>query len=124
GQRNSAPIAGVEQVNSHMFRVHLVNVVAPFDAILEFTDTDNVNGARHVVVNPADDQPPDVEVQVEVVRRASQGYLVTPSAMVPFSGKVRDDRGIAQVEYNYAITRIDPQPGTRAQAILVAGLIS
>lgn len=120
---NATLNAKVEQVDGHLFRVLLPNVISQFDAILEFTDTDNVNGARHVVVNPAEDQPPDVEVQVEVVRRTSQGYLVTPSAMVPFSGKVRDDRGISRIDYVYSLTRLDATAGTRAHALLIAGLV-
>ncbi len=115
--------AKVEQVDQHLFRVHLPKVTAQFDAIFEFTDTDNVNGARHVVVNPAEDQPPDVEVQVEVARRGSQGYLVTPVAMVPMSGKVRDDRGLSRVAYHYTLARIDAPAVTTAQALTLAGLI-
>src|SRR5262249_28818838 len=32
-------------------------------------------------------------VFVDVVRKTSQGYMITPSAMIPFSGPARDERG-------------------------------
>ena len=46
-----------------------------------------------VVIRPAEDTPPDVDVEVEVIRKTNQGYLCTPRARIPFSGKIRDDHG-------------------------------
>jgi hypothetical protein len=73
------------------------NVRLPQDVTFDFVDTDNVR-AGGVVINP---QPgvPDVNVMVEVIRKTPQGYMITPMARVPFSGKVLDDRGLDAVNF-------------------------
>ena len=82
GVRLKTPADGVTltQPGDETFQVACDNVTTPLDLTLEFTDTDGVIGQRQVIVRPLDDLPPDVDVQVEVVRRTSQGYLVTPLA--------------------------------------------
>ena len=79
----------------------------PIDLTFEFTDTDGVSGQRHVVIKPTPDVPPDVNVQIEVLRKTSQGYMCTFTALVPFSGTVRDDHGLADVEYVYNVTQLE-----------------
>jgi hypothetical protein len=113
----------VEQTDTHHFQARLPNVKVPIDLTFEFTDTDNVTGRRRVIITPAEDQPPEVDVQIEVIRKTNQGYLVTPSAMVPFSGKVRDDHGVTRVEYLYMVSRVEAAPSPRARAALVAAAL-
>src|SRR5262249_45125506 len=58
-----------------------------------------------LIIKPVEDTPPEVDAQVEVVRKTGQGYLVTPAASVPMSGRIRDDHGLAQVHYSYLLQR-------------------
>src|SRR5262249_35981560 len=37
--------------------------------------------------------------------KTGQGYLVTPGASVPMSGRIRDDHGLAQAHYSYVLER-------------------
>jgi hypothetical protein len=106
------------------FRVEFAKVTATIDFIFEMKDQYNVVGYRHVVVKPVEDLAPEVDVQVEVVRKTNQGYMITPRAMVYFSGKVKDDHGVSHAEYGYALMRIEAQPPTnKLQALLTARLI-
>jgi hypothetical protein len=98
-------------------------VTTPIDFIFEFRDTDNVAGSRHVVIKPMEDQAPEVEVQVEVIRKTNQGYMVTPMALVPFSGKVHDDRGLAGLEFVYTVRRMESASDKAFRATVAAGLV-
>ncbi len=97
----------VDQLDARAFRGRFDHVSAPVDFVFRFTDTDGVVGQRHIIIRPIEDLAPEVDVQIEVVRRTSQGYMVTPTAMIPFSGKVRDDRGLSEVKYAYALSAAD-----------------
>jgi hypothetical protein len=90
----------------------------------EFVDTDNVVGRRQVRIRPQEDLPPEVNVQVEIVsaRKSPQGYMVTPQAQIPFSGVVRDDRGLASIEFLYALTRSDSGELGDRPPLLVAAM--
>jgi hypothetical protein len=112
----------VEQSDDHTFHARFDHVTAPVDVIFRFIDTDGVAGQRHVVIRPVEDSPPEVDAQIEVVRKTSQGYMVTPMAQVPFSGKVRDDRGLAKVEYAYTVAGADAAADAGARAAAAAGL--
>jgi hypothetical protein len=112
-----APLA---QLDSRAFRGQFDHVTAPVDFVFRFTDTDGVVGQRHIIIRPVEDLAPEVEVQVEVVRRTNQGYMVTPMAMVPFSGKVRDDHGLAEVKYAYALSGADTGTDPSSRSVLAA----
>lgn len=120
---SAAPPEPVEQIDEHQFQIRLPGVKAVIDLTFEITDTDNVTGQRRVIVTPAEDLPPEVDVQIEVVRKTNQGYLVSPQARVPFSGKVRDDHGVSKVEYLYTVARIEAAPSPRARAALMAAAV-
>src|SRR5262249_28337153 len=79
------------------------NLSSLVDFNVRMTDTDGVAGGRHLIIKPVEDTPPEVDAQVEVVRKTGQGYLVTPAASVPMSGRIRDDHGLAQVRYSYLL---------------------
>lgn len=108
----------LEQVDATTFRTRFRNLTRPVDVVFEFTDADGVGGQRHVVLKPVPDLPPEVDVQVEVLRKTNQGYLCTPWALVPFSGKVRDDRGLSDVEYAYVLSRAEESPKANPSAVL------
>ncbi|HLN27627.1 MAG TPA: hypothetical protein VK395_07765 [Gemmataceae bacterium] len=114
---NAAIKAQVRQADPQSFEVRFENVTAPIDFVFEFTDTDNVIGSRPVVIKPIDDTPPDVDVQVEVLRKVNQTYLVSVGGKIPFSGKIRDDHGLQDVEYVYNLTSPAAQALANAKAV-------
>jgi hypothetical protein len=69
----------------------------------EFTDTDGVRNTREIQIQVAEDQPPVVEVMVDVVRKVGPYYYVTPVAKVPFNpdSVIRDDFGLSNLTYSY-----------------------
>jgi hypothetical protein len=95
--------------DAQSFDVRFENIIAPLDFEFEFIDTDDVVGRRHVMIKPIEDLPPDVDTVLEVLRKTSQGYLATPSARIPFSGKIRDDHGLSEVDYAYTLISLDAQ---------------
>jgi hypothetical protein len=131
GVRILPPRQGVAEVKApitlldeHTFQTRFDNVHTPLDFVFEFTDTDNVVGLRHLVIRPLDDNPPEVDVQVDVIRKTKDGLMVTPFALVPFSGKVRDDHGLAAVNYVCTLTRLEGQGAeTGGRAILLLGAL-
>lgn len=80
---------------------------AVIDFELVFTDTDNITGTRSIVIKPLEDLQPDADVSVEVIRKTNAGYLVTPKARIPFSGKVGDDHGLNTVDYVYTLAPLE-----------------
>jgi hypothetical protein len=116
--------AKVELLDDRNFRTRFDNVRTPLDFVFEFTDTDGVVGLRHVVVKPQPDAPPEVDAQVEVIRKTNQGYLITPFALVPFSGKVRDDHGLDEVNYVCTLTRLENQGEAGGKTILLLSTLA
>jgi hypothetical protein len=109
-REGSAPVSPAIRVTGPTsFEARFDNVTSTYDFAFELTDTDHVSGLRSVVIKPTDDAPPDVDVAVEYIRRTNQGYMVTPIAGIPFSGKVRDDHGLEKVEYAYELATLDAQ---------------
>src|SRR5262249_46384063 len=111
--------ADVRMLDDHTFQTEFPNVRTTLDFVFEFTDTDNVVGLRHVIIKPLDDTAPDVDVQVEVVRKTNQGFMVSPKAVIPFSGKVRDDHGLVSADYACTVTRMDSGAETGGRALLL-----
>jgi hypothetical protein len=124
--RKGAPevAAVVEQPDEHTFRTRLPRVHAAVEFIYEFTDSDGVGGTRHISIRPIEDLPPELDAQVEVIRRTSEGYMVTPVARIPFSGKVRDDRGLADVHYEYSVARVESPAAAGSRAAVVATVVT
>ena len=95
---------------------------AAFDLVL--TDADGVTSRRAVLFQVVDDQPPQVEVAVEGLRKAPGGYLCTAKAGVPFVKEafVRDDTGLATVVFAFTATRQESAAvaGLQAQAVMTA----
>jgi hypothetical protein len=50
---------------------------------------------------------PRVFSAVEVVRKIPQGYVVTPTALIPFAAEARDERGLQRVAYVVTAARLD-----------------
>jgi hypothetical protein len=118
-REGSAPITSPVQLKGdNVFEVRFDNVTALLDFQIELTDTDNVSGKRHVLIKPLEDTPPELDVLVEVIRKTNQGYLVTPKARIPFSGKVRDDHGLDRLEYYFTYISLDAQGLALARPIV------
>ena len=72
------PIAGVKEghpveiVDARTFKVRFPSVTGTIDFAFEFTDENNVTGFRHVIIKPVEDAPPEVDVQLEVLRKTQQ----------------------------------------------------
>jgi hypothetical protein len=118
-KEGSAPITPLVRLTSESsFEVRFDNLTATLDFILELTDTDNVIGLRPVLIKPTDDSPPDVNVQVEYVRKTREGYKVTPLAELRFAGRVQDDHGLEKIDYAYELIPLDHRaPGALGAAI-------
>jgi hypothetical protein len=118
----SSPIRAPVDLGSdgQSFRVRFDKVASPLDFVIELKDTDNVIALRHVVIKPLEDLPPEVDVQVEVLRKVREYYLATARARIPFSGKVRDDHGLNDVDFEYTVASIRSQ--TAGEAGQVAGM--
>jgi hypothetical protein len=113
----------IEQLDDQSFRVRFANVTTPIDFVFEFRDTDNVAGTRHVVIRPTEDQPPEVDVQVEVIRKTNQGFMITPLALIPFSGKVLDDRGLVGLDFVYTQRRAESAADKTFRALIAASAV-
>jgi len=111
------------------FSVAFTNIRHRLDFDFDFTDSDGVVGRRHIVIEPEMDAAPELDVFVDVVRKTAQGYLITAQAMVPwsgperaagggerFNGRVRDRRGLSDVQYNFNYSRVESQGVNRARA--------
>ncbi|MBY0523355.1 MAG: hypothetical protein K2R98_08145 [Gemmataceae bacterium] len=112
--KNVAPVQLSD--DKRTFETNFTNVTSRIDFDFVFTDTDGVMGRRHVTIQPAEDVSPEVEVLVEVIRKTNQGYMITPSAMVPFAGRIRDDHGIDKLQYHYAYSGLEAGNITRTRA--------
>lgn len=64
----------------------------------------NVTTTRSFLIQVLQDQPPTVEVAVDVIRKVGNFYMVTPQARIPFNPDsfVKDDRGLSKVEYTFS----------------------
>ena len=106
------------------FQVEFSNIQRTHDFLFEFNDEDNVRGKRHVRIRPVDDLPPRFEgdVGLGVVLRkprargaearavqgtAADGYLITPDALLPFLGQIRDDHGLTRVSWVFEVETVD-----------------
>ena len=101
------------------FSIDLPNVVKPYEFVLEFNDRDNVKGKRRLRVQPIDDRPPEVlDVELDAVLRkprfrsdtgrahvGADGFLVTPDALLPFKGTLRDDYGLTRASWVHEVER-------------------
>lgn len=93
---------------------------------LTLVDPDGVTSTRTVTIQVVEDQPPVVELGVDVLRKRGSEYLVTPIARVPFVPEsfVRDDHALSKVEYQFAYSQVDAKEVVALQAQVVAGLFA
>jgi septum formation topological specificity factor MinE len=95
-----------------------------FDYIL--TDLDSVSAKRSITIQVNEDQPPLVEVGVDVLRKVGSSHMCTPIAMIPFlsESRIADDTGLSKVEYEFTYTKAESSIVSTVQAGLAGGLAS
>jgi hypothetical protein len=108
---------------SKEFSVSLRNVVKPYEFLFEFNNLDNVKGRRRIRIQPIDDRPPEIiDVELEVVLRKPRfkaepgkatagsgidGFLITPDALLPFKGTLRDDYGLTKAAWVHEVEQVE-----------------
>jgi hypothetical protein len=83
-----------------------------------------VVGYRTVIIRPAEEHFPDVDLEPLVVRKTKDGLMVTPKARIPFNGKVTDKFGLSEVRMAYTLAPVEiggPSQGVEA-ALLAASV--
>lgn len=95
-----------------------------FDVTL--VDDDDVATTRAVIVQVNEDQVPQVELAVDVLRKQGNAFLVTPVARVPFltESKVKDDAGLSKVVFAYTYQQVDAAVTVEAKLPLLAGVFA
>ncbi|MFO0938085.1 MAG: hypothetical protein U0798_16400 [Gemmataceae bacterium] len=95
-----------------------------FDVTL--VDPDGVANTRTVTIQVVDDQPPVVELGVDILRKKGNEYLVTPIARVPFVTEsfIRDDHALSKVEFTFAYSQVDAKEVVALQARAVLNLVA
>ena len=86
-------------------------------------DTDGIQSVRPVAIQAVDDQAPAVEL-ADVCAQVGNSYLCTVRARVPFvkDSIIRDDTGLAKVEYQFTVARIETQAVLGLQTQAAAGI--
>ena len=121
--RRCTPVQKVELGDDQKtFSTSFRNVVKTIEFNFEFMDRDNVGGKRRIVIRPVDDRAPEVfDVEMTAGLRkplradpgkssqgaAADGFLITPDALVPFKGTLRDDYGLTQANWHYDVEPIE-----------------
>lgn len=94
----------------------------PVEFKVTWTNRYNVSTTRSILIQVTQDQPPVVEVGVDVIRKLGPTYLVTPKARIPFNPDsfIKDDHGLSKVEYvfNYSAEDSDTVRGLRTKYAL------
>lgn len=122
----NVPLVEVMQQDKRTFETTFNNVDRLYDFQFEFIDEDNVKGKRRVIIEPVDDKAPDVTLELDpqvVLRKAAQqkgprnadadGYLVTPDALIPFKGMIRDDYALTDAKWLYETKQVDIELGSK-----------
>ena len=99
-----------------------IRELAEFEYTL--TDMDGVTAKRAITIQVNEDQPPLVELAVDVLRKVGNSYMCTPIAMIPFvtESRVSDDTGLSKVEYEFVYTKVESSIVSTVQAQLAGGL--
>ena len=118
------PLTVAPAGDTFTIRFAAVAVNAEFDIVM--TDEDGVRAKRSVLIQVTDDQPPQVELAVDVLRKVGNAYLCTPRARVPFvkDSILRDDTGLSRVEFQFTVTRLEAQVVVGLQVQAVAGVFA
>ena len=114
------------EVHGKTFSLRLEEVRREFDFQIIFTDKDGVVNQRQVILRPREDLAPELlDVQPDsIIRKNKEGtYIVSVKARIPFTGKVQDDNGLADLRYAFTLAKLDSASRINVAALLtLAGL--
>jgi hypothetical protein len=98
-------LAALQLADPHTFRFRLKEIAnADLRLRLEFEDTDGIEGQRRLVITATPDKEPEfVHLTFEGVRRE----MITAKAIIPFTGRIRDDHGLLGLAYEAKVLRPD-----------------
>ncbi len=107
------------------YSVRFDNIAKTLDFNVEYHDEDNVKGKRRFRIRPIDDLPPEIiSAELGAILRKPRfktepgktgggtsidGYLITPDALLPFGGTLRDDYGLTRADWLFETELVDFQ---------------
>jgi hypothetical protein len=111
------------QSDRQTFATAFTNIVRTVEFNYEFNDLDGVKGKRRILIRPLDDRAPEVfDVEMLAVLRkprfkaepgktgggtAADGFLITPDALLPFKGTIRDDYGLTKAGWIHEVEQVE-----------------
>jgi hypothetical protein len=112
--KNADPLVQTAELDKdkRTFTIAFNNVRKEIVFDCKFTDVDDVEGKRKIVIKPMPDAAPSLpEARVEIVRKINvksgageeSFYVVTKKARIPFMAKIDNDHGLTEVRYRYSI---------------------
>ncbi len=123
GEEELQPRVPFERPDETSFRTTFIDVRQEISFVFEFTDQDGVVGFRSIIIRPAEEHFPDVDLEPQVVRKTKDGYLVTPIVRIPFNGKVTDKFGLSEVRFAYTVAPIEVGASQSVDAALLAAAV-
>ena len=103
------------------FHVTLPNLRQDRTYEVEMLNTDNVLGTRKIKIRVTRDNEPSVDVAIaDWIRKNKDGVMVTPKARIPFTGNIKDDNGLAKVNYVYTVAKIESTADQDVKALLAS----
>jgi hypothetical protein len=115
--------------DNRTFSLEIPNVQNTYDFEVHFQDEDKVKGSRRIILRSFPDaapkaasklslgvllrMPPSAAESLEPgagtgpsLSKVPKGYLVTPKALVPFKGEMKDDFGLTKMEWKYKYKQV------------------
>ena len=99
-------------------------IYEPVEFRIEMTDEDGVTSTRDVLLQAEADEPPRVDIAVDVIRKKNNIYYCTPIAQIPFvtDSSATDDTGLSFLEYRFTASRLEAQGVVDLQVKVVPSL--
>src|SRR5262245_54048759 len=120
------PIANGHDIRFEFTTANKTQVTRQTEFDIFLRDTDGVTSKRGIQIVVEEDRPPEVDVDVDVIRKVGGVYMCTPQALIPFTkeSKVRDDRGLNRVEYVFSYSEVEPLAVTQKRAEYAAWMFN
>jgi hypothetical protein len=107
-QKNGPELKVEAVLDGNTFTVTIPDVREEIPFEVHLVDKDGAKGVRAFKVRVQKDLEPQVDLSIaEWVRKTKDGYMVTPKARVPFTGKIEDDHGLSKVQYVYSVSKLE-----------------
>ena len=101
-------------------------ITEPVEFRIEMTDEDGVTSTRDVLLQAEADEPPRVDIAVDVIRKKNNVYLCTPVAQIPFvtDSSATDDTGLSSCKYRFTASRFEAQGVVDLQLQVIPSLFA